>query len=67
MSTSDAVKEASDRLAQLERKRNMAVESSRAITRRTKNMIHAIHVHDDYGDIAKDLQRDVDSVNAELS
>ena len=67
MSTSDAVKEASDRLAELEKKRNTAIESSRTITRRTKNMIHAIHVGDDHRSIADELRRDVDRVRSELS
>ena len=35
------------------------MESSRAITRRTKNMIHAIHVHDDYEEIAEDIRKSV--------
>ena len=67
MSTSDAVKEASDRLAELEKKRNTAIESSRTITRRTKNMIHAIHVGDDHRSIADELRKDVDRVRSELS
>ena len=67
MSTSDAVKEASDRLAELEKKRNTAIESSRTITRRTKNMIHAIHIGDDHRSIADELRRDVDRVRSELS
>ena len=67
MSTSDAVREASDRLAELEKKRNIAIGSSRAITRKTKNMIHAIHVGDDWRPVAEELKKDVDSVNAELA
>ncbi len=67
MSTSDAVKEASDRLAELEKKRNTAIESSRTITRKTKNMIHAIHVGNDHRSIADELRKDVDRVRSELS
>ena len=55
----DAVADAAKRLSELEKKRNKAMESSRVITRRTKNMIHAIHVHDDHKAIAEDIRKNV--------
>ena len=59
----DAVADAAKRLSELEKKRNKAMESSRIITRRTKNMIHAIHVREDYAGIANDIRKDVDDLN----
>ena len=50
--SSDAVRSAADRLAVLEKKRTLAIDSSRVITRKTKNMIHAIHVGEDYAPVA---------------
>ena len=58
----DAVANAAKRLAELEKKRTKAIESSRIITRKTKNMIHAIHVRDDYAEIADDIRRDVEGL-----
>ena len=58
----DAVADAAKRLSELEKKRNRAMESSRIITRKTKNMIHAIHVREDYRGIAEDIRRDVDDL-----
>ena len=58
----DAVADAAKRLSELEKKRNKAMESSRVITRRTKNMIHAIHVHDEYKAIADDIRGSVDEL-----
>ena len=57
-----AVANAAKRLAELEKKRTKAIESSRNITRKTKNMIHAIHVRDDYAEIADDIRRDVEGL-----
>ena len=58
----DAVADAAKRLSELEKKRNKAMESSRMITRKTKNMIHAIHVHEDYKGLADDIRKDVDEL-----
>ena len=58
----DAVADAAKRLSELEKKRNKAMESSRMITRKTKNMIHAIHVHEDYEGIADDIRKDVNEL-----
>ena len=58
----DAVANAAKRLAELEKKRTKAIESSRIITRKTKNMIHAIHVGDDYAEIADDIRKDVEGL-----
>ena len=58
----DAVANAAKRLAELEKKRTKAIESSRIITRKTKNMIHAIHVRDDYAEIADDIRSDVEGL-----
>ena len=58
----DAVANAAKRPAELEKKRTKAIESSRIITRKTKNMIHAIHVRDDYAEIADDIRRDVEGL-----
>ena len=60
--TSDAVANAAKRLAELEKKRTKAIESSRIITRKTKNMIHAIHVRDDYSKIANGIRGDVNDL-----
>jgi len=57
--SSDVVKEAADRLAELEKKRSLALDSSRVIVRKTKSMIHAIHMGDDYSQIADSLGDDV--------
>ena len=58
----DAVANAAKRLAELEKKRTKAIESSRIITRKTKNMIHAIHVCGDYAEIADDIRNDVNGL-----
>ena len=60
--SSDAVKSAADRLAVLEKKRTTAIDSSRVITRRTKNMIHAIHLGGDYAPVEKELIADKESL-----
>jgi len=60
--SSDAVANAAKRLAELEKKRSKAIESSRIITRKTKNMIHAIHVRDDYAAIADEIRGDVNGL-----
>ena len=62
----NAVKDAAKRLSELEKKRTQAMESSRIITRKTKNMIHAIHVGDDCTGIANDIRSDVDRMISEL-
>ena len=62
----NAVKDAAKRLSELEKKRTQAMESSRIITRKTKNMIHAIHVGDDCTRIANDIRTDVDRMISEL-
>ena len=56
---SDAVKDAADRLSDIEKSRTAAMESSRVITRRTKRVIHAIHVGSNYSGESEQLQRDV--------
>ena len=58
----DAVRDAAERLSELEKKRNKAMESSRIITRKTKNMIHAIHVRDDCTSIRNEIRKDVDDL-----
>lgn len=60
--SSDAVKDAADRLAVLERKRTSAMDSSRVITRKTKNMIHAIHTGEDHTTVKKELIADKESL-----
>lgn len=60
--SSDAVRSAADRLAVLEKKRALAIDSSRVITRKTKNMIHAIHVGEDYAPVEKDLIADKEAL-----
>lgn len=60
--SSDAVKSAADRLAVLEKKRTTAIDSSRVITRKTKNMIHAIHLGEDYAPVEKELIADKESL-----
>ena len=60
--SSDAVRSAADRLAVLEKKRTSAIDSSRIITRKTKNMIHAIHVGEDYAPMEKELVTDKESL-----
>lgn len=62
----DAVRSAADRLAVLEKKRSLAIDGSRVITRKTKNMIHAIHVGDDHAAIAKELVREKDALFKEI-
>ena len=57
--SSDVVTEAADILAGLEKKRSTALDSSRVIVRKTKSMIHAIHVGEDYTQIAESLGNDV--------
>ena len=64
--SSDAVKSAADRLAVLEKKRAIAIDRSRIITRKTKNMIHAIHVGDAYSDVAEGLTGDKDALFDEI-
>ena len=60
--SSDAVRSAADRLAVLEKKRSLAIDGSRIITRKTKNMIHAIHVGEDYAPMEKELVTDKESL-----
>lgn len=57
--SSDAVRDAVDSLAVLEKKRALAVDSSRVIVRRTKSMIHAIHMGEGYDEISNALTEDV--------
>ena len=57
--SSDAVKDAADRLSELEKKRTSAMESSRIIIRKTKRMIHAIHTGETYDPISDELRDDV--------
>ena len=56
---SDAVREAADRLSDIERSRTKAMESSRIIIRRTKKVIHAIHVDEDRSAESAEMQKDV--------
>ena len=58
----DIIKEAADRLAELERKRSLALDASRVIVRKTKSMIHAIHLGDDHARIAVSLEDDVEAL-----
>ena len=60
--SSDAVRSAADRLAVLEKKRSLAIDGSRIITRKTKNMIHAIHVGEDHSPAEKDLIADKEAL-----
>ena len=64
--SSDAVKCAADRLAAIEKKRSLAIDSSRAITRKTKNMIHAIHTGEDYAPVERELISDKDAMFREI-
>jgi len=57
--SSDTVREAADILAGLEKKRGVVLDSSRIIVRKTKSMIHAIHMGEDYSQIADSLGNDV--------
>lgn len=63
---SDAVRDATDRLSELEKKRESAISASRIITRKTKNMIHAIHLGDGRSSMEKGLLDDVGKVLEEL-
>ena len=60
--SSDAVNDAADRLSEIEKKRSLAIDRSRVITRKTKNMIHAIHTGDDHTAISKELIREKDDL-----
>ena len=60
--SSDAVNDAADRLAEIEKKRSSAIDRSRVITRKTKNMIHAIHTGYDHTAVADDLIRERDGL-----
>ena len=53
------MKDVADRLSEIEKSRTAAMESSRVITRRTKKVIHAIHVGDDHSKETEQLQNDV--------
>ena len=61
-----AVKDAADRLSEIERSRTAAMESSRVITRRTKRVIHAIHVGEDCKKESERLQDDVSALIEDL-
>lgn len=56
----DAVGRAAERFLELEKKRTEAIDAARLITRDTKKMIHAIHVGEDYRDIADRLRQNVE-------
>ena len=57
--SSDVVREAADILAGLEKKRGTVLDSSRLIVRKTKSMIHAIHMGEDCTQISDSLEDDV--------
>lgn len=64
---SDTVASATERFDAIERSREKAMALSRSIIRKTKNMIHAIHIGEDCSDIREELMDDVRSMKEELS
>ena len=60
------MKDAADRLSELEKKRTSAMESSRIIIRKTKRMIHAIHTGEAYDPISDELHDDVRKLTDDL-
>ncbi len=63
---SETIKTANVRMAELEAKRELAISMSRAIIRKTKNMIHAIHVDKEYMLIQGELKQDVKMMVSKL-
>lgn len=63
---SETIKTANVRMAELETKRELAISMSRAIIRKTKNMIHAIHVDKEYMLIQGELKQDVKMMVSKL-
>lgn len=62
----EAVSKAADRFAEIETKRELSLSMSRAVIRKTKNMIHAIHVGEDYSAVKEDLLKDVSAMKGAL-
>lgn len=59
-----SVSEATERFGEIEAKREISLSISRKIIRKTKNMIHAIHVGEDYSQFEKELIDDVNGLRS---
>ena len=64
---SDTIASATERFDAIERSRERAMALSRAVIRKTKNMIHAIHIGEDCSIIRAELIDDVRSMKDELA
>lgn len=63
---SEITASAEKRFAEIESSREDAIAMSRAIIRKTKNMIHAIHTGGEYGTLQKELEKDVAAMMSKL-
>lgn len=55
-----------ERMEELETKRELAVASSRMIIRKTKRVIHSIHMNEDHVDALMELGRNMEKLNSDL-
>lgn len=63
---SDTVSSVNERMSELETKRELAVASSRMIIRKTKRIIHSIHMNEGHADALMELGRDMERMNSDL-
>ncbi|MFA6803326.1 MAG: RNA-binding protein [Candidatus Methanomethylophilaceae archaeon] len=63
---SETVSYVNERMEELETKRELAVASSRMIIRKTKRVIHSIHMNEDHVDALMELGRNMEKLNSDL-
>ncbi|MFA6709866.1 MAG: RNA-binding protein [Candidatus Methanomethylophilaceae archaeon] len=63
---SETVSYVNERMEELETKRELAVASSRMIIRKTKRVIHSIHMNEDHVDALMELERNMEKLNSDL-
>ena len=63
---SDTVSSVNERMKELEIKREISIAASRMIIRKTKRVIHSIHMKEDHADTLMELKQDIQKLNSDL-
>ncbi|MFA5453375.1 MAG: hypothetical protein WC248_07360, partial [Candidatus Methanomethylophilaceae archaeon] len=63
---SDTVSSVNKRMEKIETERELSIAASRMIIRKTKHVIHSIHLNEDHIDALKELKQDIQKLNSDL-
>lgn len=63
---SDTVASVNKRMEKIETERELSIAASRMIIRKTKHVIHSIHLNEDHTDALGELKQDIQKLNSDL-